>query len=69
MAVSRDGGVDEGRIEGREVRVRERVAGEGVGQEVLDQDIASLGEGAEDGLPLGRGKGEGEGFLVSVDLN
>ena len=50
LAVARDAGVDEPRVEGADAGVVEGVFGEGGGEVVFDEDVAGLGEGMEDRL-------------------
>ena len=68
LAVARDAGVDEGRVQRREGGVVEAVFGERVGEVVFDEDVALLGEGVQDGDAGGVLEGEGEGAFVAVYL-
>lgn len=43
LAVARDAGVDEARVEGADAGVVEGVFGEGGGEVVFDEDVAGLG--------------------------
>lgn len=68
LAVSRDAGVDQTRIQGVDGGKVHVVFFEGVGEVVLHQYVGGLGEGMEDFLTGFRGEGEPDGFFVAIDL-
>lgn len=68
LPVSSYAGVDEVRVQGAEGVVVELVLGEGVGEVVLDEDVALAGEAVEDVYPGRAGEGDADGLLVAVYL-
>lgn len=69
LAVAGDAGVDEAWIDFAQGVVVHVVFLEGAGDVVFDEDVAVFDEFVEDGDAGGVGEGQGNGFLVAVDLD